>query len=330
MLRKFVSFGIAVSSYLFLLSTAGAQELTGEVEVLYWNLERFDDTPISVNGTTDTVLIDSSDLDPGFQPGTRATLGWSPEPWERWEVSGFWVGTHSMSETVTDPAPNPPEEIQTVTTITFPGGQGFAGDFQHTVELESNIWGIEANYVRELNEISGFRPSVLAGLRYVRFNEKLQLDVIDNDPARLIGLVPSDMDVDVTNDMIGVQFGLMGDTNLTDRLTLSVGGKAGMYANYSEQKTNFNDGEVPFSTSFSESDWGVSGIVQGGFNLGYALTDNMEVSVGYELTFLGGAALAPDNFANAFMNAQFNDPLTLDQGGSILYHGASARFRMTF
>ena len=41
-------------------------------------------------------------------------------------------------------------------------------------------------------------------------------------------------------------------------------------------------------------------------------------------------ALAPDNFAIGFLHAQFNDPLRLDSGGSVLYHGANVGISIRF
>ena len=93
----------------------------------------------------------------------------------------------------------------------------------------------------------------------------------------------------------------MIDRKLSEKITLNVGGRGGLYARHAKQETRFNDGEVPVLKNITQSDWGIASLMQGGISLRYMVKNNIDLSVGYEVTYINGVSLAPDNFAISFI-----------------------------
>ncbi len=304
-----------------------------ELEALVWNRERTDDAVITVNRSTQETLIDGEDLDPGYEPGVRATFGWAPDQQQGFEISGFWLNGQSESETASLPlAPGPvfpSEPIQVVGSFLIPTLQGFRGDWRHEVELKSELWGLEANYIRAVDIADGVEVDLLGGLRYVRFDEDFDLHVLDNDPGRPTQFI-SDWDLDTSNNMFGAQIGVAVSAPLTDWVSLGFDVKGGVFANRAKIENSYVDGEVNLSDSFSKSEWGVAGLVQAGLGLTFPITPGIEAGFGYEVFYIDGVALAPDNFRNSFLHAEFGNRLKVDSSGSALYHGANAHVRIRF
>ena len=62
--------------------------------------------------------------------------------------------------------------------------------------------------------------------------------------------------------MFGAQIGIDVAAPLADWVTLGFNARGGLFANRAKAKHSYVDGEVNLSDSFSESEWGVAGLVQ--------------------------------------------------------------------
>ena len=267
-------------------------------------------------------LLGSDDLDMGFEPGVRATLGWERDAIDRFEVSGFWI-EHASSASVTDPGGG-----NGVSTTWHTGGEledigerhTFRGAFHHAIDYDSKLWNVEANYIRKLATIGRLSPSILVGLRYLNLDEDFQLfseDVEDPDPDQ-IGIY----EVEVQNKLFGAQIGAQAVYPLSPSVSLAVLGKLGIYANVAEQDTDFFDGVGPNEFETSEDRTGLATVAEFDVTGTYNISENASVSIGYKLMQLSGVAVAPRQFARA---ATFDSFSQLDTEGSALYHGAFLR-----
>jgi hypothetical protein len=182
-----------------------------------------------------------------------------------------------------------------------------------------------------------FHTSWLAGARYLVLNEDLRYFINREDPVgaanRVVGTV--DYNVDTFNDLIGFQTG--GDFLLCVIPRVKVGGniKAGVYGVEGEQVTTiivtrFNGpppiGDQIFPEQTQDQD--VAFVGEGGFEYIIEATERLTLRGGYQLLYIDGVALAPENFNPAFNIA--NRDVTVNHNGSVFLHGFQAGFEFTW
>jgi len=140
-------------------------------------------------------------------------------------------------------------------------------------------------------------------------------------------------DVRSRNSLTGFQIG--GDlwANVVPGVRLGADLKAGVYGNYANQGTNIiSVDSVGTATSFSESVDGndISMIAEANLMFLWRLGPHWTIKSGYNLLFLEGVALAPENFNTTPPNilttgGAFTFPpraSTLNDDGNVFYHGA--------
>ena len=289
----------------------------------------------STPGGTDEVALSTEHLDLDFEPGFEVAANIAASPTSYYQLKGFWLAEHADSAATVPFEFDEPFETAWETDDTdfdlLPDGDDndFTDAYQHIVDFESQIWGLEANFVQNLATVGPIRPSVLMGLRYISFEEELGFTSIDeeSDPVEEYG----QYDIETENRMIGAQIGIKTAWDVASNGTLSFSGKGGLYANFAEQDSSFAnpDGSVPpdFSVSGGDDDPGLAHVLEAGANLSFAVTDQVTIGLGYKALYLSGVALAPEQF----IRGQSVDALNgLDKDGSVLYHGGRVGIRVSF
>jgi hypothetical protein len=119
------------------------------------------------------------------------------------------------------------------------------------------------------------------------------------------------------NRLYGVQLGLDALLLDNDCWYVNAVGKVGIYSNSGEQVTTTAGlvGPLPLIT-FTDNQ--TSFVGEFGINYGYRLTDRLTFLAGYNLLFVTGVALAPDQLAATNINTGVG---ALDTNGSLFYHG---------
>lgn len=140
----------------------------------------------------------------------------------------------------------------------------------------------------EVNYRHWFLPefSVLAGVRYVNWHE--DLNAATGVPPAAVNLVDH-----TSNNLFGFQIG--GDYKQTfgDRFGIEFGGKAGIYGNRTDlDGTLTSPGAMAASTSAGA--WRTSFVGELSLVGTYNLTHYLQFRAGYEVMWLEGMALAPD------------------------------------
>ncbi|WP_425617569.1 BBP7 family outer membrane beta-barrel protein [Anatilimnocola sp. NA78] len=246
-------------------------------------------------------LLSSDAFSYNFEPGVSALIGHRVSCVAAWELSYFgaqeWSGTESVSS---------------LNNLDLPDPIGaFADDFNNAnsiaVTYRSHLHNAEVNYLRDHAGIAW-----LIGFRYLNWDENLNFLATDNDAD------VSNYEIGASNNLIGAQIGAR--TVYHARWwQWELTGKAGVFGNNVNQKQTLGDDDnaiVVRNVSVQET----GGSFVGDFNIsGHCqLNDIWRVRAGYNLLFVTGLALAPDQID--FTNAPLSGTV-VDRSGTVFLHG---------
>jgi len=241
-----------------------------------------------------------------YQYNTRATVGFTRDCLDGWEVSYFGGGRWSERATVTgadlDSRLIAGIDISPVDLAAFNDADlhfQAATSEMHSLELNRRWWGWDVFSVR-------------AGLRYIHLDDAFTF-------YSLNGVAEGILDVDLDNNLIMPQLGIdlmrpMGRLTLGGKLIGAIG-------------VNINDG------SFFVSNAGTSQInngddseefcylVESGYYAYYRLMPNVTARIGYEGWLIGGLALAHDQIYAPLTSVS---GLSFDEHGVLFVHGGTA------
>ncbi len=144
----------------------------------------------------------------------------------------------------------------------------------------------------------GWTQSYLAGLRYFELQE--DFDWLASDIATIGANASGVMNVRTSNNLFGVQFG-HGLTYETDRWNVSVFSKHGMYVNDARSTRDLTFTDNPNGTADDFTGEGhensLNYLLQAGVTGRYHIRPNISLRVGYELMYITGLALAPNEIS---------------------------------
>lgn len=145
----------------------------------------------------------------------------------------------------------------------------------------------------------GWTQSYVAGLRYFELQEDFDwlANGFDGDDSS------GEMNIRSSNNMFGVQFG-HGLTYETDRWNISLFSKHGMYVNDARSTSNLAFNDITAGGAFDGEGFANEGhenslsyLLQAGITGRYHLRPNVSLRVGYELLYMTGLALAPNEIS---------------------------------
>ncbi len=266
------------------------------------------------------------DIAAGYSITVGRYLGRDSEKRDHFLEFGYW-GLNEWSETSIVNAENGFLWTQ------FPASVGgFNVVTQHTQSYQSKINNFELNmrirhrggpdrlvmqpggrWRRECQK--GCYKSLLFGIRGIALNEKG------------IGLgartgILGDYDIKTHNNLVGLQIG--GDMIFRHcRWNWGLKGKVGPFINFSDQSSEISINDYRFSPSTSyrrlaATKDDVALVAEFGFVTNYKLRPNLNIRAAYDLMWITGLALAPDQ-----LSFDANAPSTITRDGSIYYHGLS-------
>jgi hypothetical protein len=315
---------IFVITFLFLGSAFAADPAPPPVEESCWPKFTFDTGPIVMTrhqGNKDIFsspgragsgdLLKTSMVDDDWRVGGQARLSVS-FPYFYLDFGGFWIP--SGSDSVHKFVPDGENTIET-SPPTFFGGPT-VGDA--TFKYSSSIYGLDGNIGHS------FAPwlSAYAGVRYMRLKEKLDLFSPFGD---------SDFEDDnwkTENTLVGPQIGAQGDILKlfcipeSSPWSLDTNVAVGYLHNHTESKFSARENEV--YTSASSNFWIPS--IAAKADLGYRLTRNLKLVIGYQMLYLDRVALAT-NAVSGTDNFNIDGRIGMSsKKDSVLYHGGIVRF----
>jgi hypothetical protein len=264
---------------------------TLRAELLIWD-HAGSNTPL-INAP---VVVNSGDIDGGWQVGPRLTAirhGVFGSCWDL-EVAYFGIDSWSGSQTVagvTSYLTNPP--------VLF-------GASSVTASYTSSLHNGEINGRRAHNDWITW----IVGFRALQIDELLAAD---------IAVGPSAHSVATQNRLYGGQIGL--DALLFDGECWYVNavGKVGIFGNSADQVTRTTNigGALPFITYTGNQ---TSFVGEFGVNAGYRMSERWSLLAGYNLLWINGVAVAPDQLAATNLTTGVG---TLATNGNLFYHGVN-------
>ncbi len=296
----------------------------------------FSNRPIVVAGAAPgTTFLSTSDINPNFTPGVQATFGmplrggWGAE----FDYFSLFPGNASAGFA------NSPGG-----GLTFPGDVG-GNVFQdlERVQLDYSSWlnSFALNFPcccgccevccddcgccqvgDGRGQVRSQSFSWFAGLRYLNFGDRLNITGLRT------GGVPGEVgqyNVRTSNNLYGAQLGArMRRTQ--GRFGWDATGQAGVFGNDAQQ-TQFAQDFPPgdpgsvIRQNVSTSRGGVAFVGQGNLSGLYALTNVWNLRAGYNVIWVEGLALAPDQLDSNFANLPSGNQL--NNNGGIFLHGVN-------
>ena len=274
-------------------------------------------------------LLYSDDLNFDYEPGVRVRLGKTNGPCchcDACEIEYLGIFNWDASGWLTDE-----------NNIFLPGALGFAvngfqGVDQVDVRYNSDLHSLELSCVKCCCQCCcccrNVRWDVLCGPRYLRLGEDLSISSNNfaSPPA-----VDAVYDVDVDNNLYGFQVGTRMTRWRAQGIGLEMTCKAGIYGNDARQRQYIVDdlGATPFDLRprTGDSSGGVAFVGEFSLIPMYRLTDVWSIRAGYNLLWIEGVALAPDqlDFTDTPTSGMF-----IDTNGGIFAHGFSAGLEARF
>ena len=140
-------------------------------------------------------------------------------------------------------------------------------------------------------------------------------------------------DIKTTNQLFGVQLGGVGTYRFGQSFDLGLRFKAGLFANRAKQSTNFNSDNEPGEAGSDEllktskSRTTAAGVADAGLFATWNFNRNIALTAGYQILYVAGLALAPEQLASSNARGAFSQ---LDTSGSAFYHGPSVGLKVSW
>ncbi len=258
------------------------------------------------NGPHETnVLLSTADLNFGWEVGPRITVGHDFDAFHAVEASYFGIYNFQAKGSRTG-----------TNDLNLPGDLGAAANLDFTdadamsVTYDAVVNNGEINYLRSYGELS-----CLMGFRYFELGEKFNISSTDLQTGT------SFYDLNAYNNLFGFQGGLRLNHPCSADWSYDLTGKAGVYYNsiHSSQEVGDFSGFVLRSEKNQGNQAAFLGEVD--FNVNYQFTPVWSLRGGYQVFWVDGVALAPNQL-------DFTDTPTsgthLDKTGSLFMQGAHA------
>jgi hypothetical protein len=282
---------------------------------------------ITARGGGAPVLLSTNDLDFDYEPSFRFTGVVQVGPGSDVEFTYYGLFQHNASGFVRDPTGflfSVFSDFGTDPLFGFP-----ETDFSlfQRIEYRSTFDSFEVNYrQRWMSPNCRYQGSWLVGARHFILDEKFRYETVGR---RINVLNPADRarlrsDTDTTNNLTGIQAG--GDfwICLLPGLRLGAEAKAGVYGNHAGINNTIGVNDIvspfnPFLERLTTND--VSFLCDANVQATYRLNYQWTLRGGYNLLFVDGVALAPENLNPVL--PFFGDTRTpkINDNGNVFYHG---------
>jgi len=351
----------------------------GGVNGLIMNRVKSDDVWLSFpTGNAGAHLMGTSDAAMDWAGGVEVFLGhrlsncWSVE-------AGYWGIYPSQSEAnAFDPngTPGDANDLNTtfdLTTIQYDDGAGpsavndwFDNAARHRLRRDFAFHNVEANMVYNPGIFccgcgaggyggagigglgagagyagggSRFTMNWLFGVRYMHLGEQWQFAADEADTTFTGAANELYYDIDVDNDLLGLQFGGNGNYQLSGRWSADFGAKFGVFNNHMTHSSRIGGANgaatvvagIPnagraFDVRSSKDDIAFLGEMKVGMN--YRVSCNCSLNFGYRAVAITGVALPGDQIPASF--ADIDGVSDINSDGSLILHGGYAGLEFNY
>ncbi len=292
--------------------------------------------PFASDDISGPIVLSTDDLQFDEESGFRVTGTYQVAANAHLEASYF--GTFFWSSAAE--APSASNNLYSVLSNfgTQPPG-GFLQTDQaalQSIDYQSELNSVELNWRHHwMSSNYWFHGSWLAGARYVRLEEEFRYMTVVNahddpltPPVDPNERGPADMNyrVATTNDLVGFQLGSDIFMCMLPGLVVGAELKAGVYGNMADQDTAITATNLNPPVAEALADQDVAFVGEAGVMAIYQLFPWLSLRGGYQLLYLDGIALAPENFNTVapFPPFSSNRTVFLNDNGDAFYHGFTA------
>lgn len=278
-------------------------ELFGRFEVLFWTLDSPNQS-VTLNENTGAPVLHSSASDYSFESfpkltaGLQSESGWGTElvyfGFQNWNGQSSVAGNNNLSL---------PGALPLATLDFFDADSMKLSTLGEMHNAEWNIFKGDVNDMR-----------LLAGFRFFRLSEQLDIESTDNDSGT------SNYLIDTSSDLYGLQFGLEKNVR-RGQFGIRGWGKAGVFGGEIKQQTfvgDFNNTSILRDVSVRTTE--VSFLAETGLTATFELNESTRIEGGYNVMWVENVARATDQLEFADFAASGSD---LRQHGGALLHGAN-------
>jgi len=264
---------------------------TASADVLVLRRDGIDDVPLVVDGAGNT-LYNAKDVNLGFQAGGRVSI--ARHLCGRHDIEFEFFGLNSLSDATTIATPGAQFTVYGATLGTAPINMTF----------DSSLYSTELNW--RMSWLCD-RVKVLGGFRWIQLGDDLTITDAVSPPELFIG--------SVENNLLGFQLGVEGTLIKRRRFEIEAGFKAGVYSNTANVDAAFP--QAGPAAVFTARGNRAAFVGEAKIGLNYHLTDCLALRVGYQMMWLEGVALLPEQLDDLAV------PLLgqADMDGRPIYHG---------
>jgi hypothetical protein len=276
---------------------------------------------------TDTI---DDDWQEGFEVRVGKYLGCSSAvEFSYWTLDNFGGQVHAY-----DPAGvgslNTPFDFRSLNFNGAPVNDLFDNAEAHRLTRNDEFHNFEVNFINlSGNPCSRIRTSGLAGFRYINFRESWQL--ASSYMNRNFGVDPANeayYDIDVENNLFGLQIGGRADVMLTDCLSLYAAPRFGVFANYMEHDSRIYSGTGVSAMNVSSNNTILSLLGQLDVGVNYQITNWLSVYGGYRVVAISGIALADQQIP--YLQDDLFGISDIDHNSNLVLHGATGGLQICF
>jgi len=292
-------------------------------------IPHFSNQPIVVDQTANTSLLSTSDLKFNVDPGLQATIGMRSIGGRTVELDYFGLYQGTASAAAVAPDPN--------AFLMFPNnlvGNVFVDMDQVITTYTSSVQSVAVNLLAccgcceaACDSCDGYGSggvtncrslSWFAGFRYLNVSERLDLQAQRNDTG---GVENGSYNIRTTNNLYGAQLGSrMRRTH--GRFGWDGTGFGGIFGNDARQSQSVTDfPNFALRPDVSSSRGGAAFVGGGNLSGLYQLNSVWNLRAGYNVMWIEGLALAPNQLNYDFASAQGGTQL--NNNGGIFLHGAN-------
>lgn len=309
------------------------------IEGLYLEKDDGDTIPFTASdgggSPTPFALVTTDDLEFDGTGGARATAQFHAFG-HTWQASGFGVVSFDQDFFISDLDPDGASGDTSTTYSEFVGGNDPNGTFPANsdelhalaLDVESELWGAEFSWVKNLENYGFKNVDLLVGVRYIHYGEDLNSTVFD-DQNDFNGF---DDEIDrafigVENDLVGLQIGLQGMWNVTSSISIGGSLKGGIAANFVDRERSFTDLEAltpDLIYADSHDDTGFAQFAEFNPRVDIALSETATLTIGGTVLWINETSRAASHYQTLADTADGN---VRDDDDEIFY-GASIGLKL--
>jgi len=341
------AFVIALSFFVAGGACAQAGDAPGRytvgVDALVWTFNGSRTPPLVSDGFLDDpatkVLLGGEDMDTNPNPGLRLTVSRALSERSSLEASALYFRSRSTSKSVSSSGQPDSTNIFVPVFDAFLGAESLenisaAGFFSGaaSAELSNNLWGAEFNLATRMVSSGNWRIEGIAGVRYLRFHEKLFFTTDSpNLPPQPADVYHTEDKFTATNHFFGGQLGArargdwgswFGGGSLKVgigmmRQSVNVEGTllTNDFNNYGTPVAYAGGGYFATPTNVGEYSRNKFALVpELALSIGYRVTPRLSLAAGYSLLYMSDVARAPQQINRTVNYSPSDQPPTLPLG----------------